>query len=170
VKISPLYDASITDEKGEFVFKEMPPDSYKLSATPNPQAAEKDGERVMTTYYPSVVDSGQAVPIQVHGVDLFGCDIRLQTASARKVRGVVIDIDGKPAPHATVSVSRPALGIVTIVTMDRGLVINWPESTGAAESVETKEDGTFVFPSVLEGNWRFGRSCGQTGAVAEWPR
>ena len=156
VKLGSAYGEN-TDEKGEFVFKNLPPATFTLSATPKLQPAAKEEQRVVTTYYPSAVDSAQAVPIKIEGVDLFGYDIRLETAAARIIRGVVIDVDGKPAPHATVSVSKPAPGpvpgIATMITMARGNIINWPQSIAAAESVETKEDGTFVFPPLPEGDW-----------------
>ncbi len=148
----------VTDEKGEFVFQDVRSfDSFPLSATPKPQPDTKDDAkdetRIVTTYYPSVVDSDQAVPIHVDGVDLFGYDIRLQTAPARKIRGVVIDADGKPAPHARVTISKRGPGMVTMV---RGplSVVRFGQYVEAAEPVETKEDGTFAFPPVLEGDWR----------------
>jgi hypothetical protein len=152
VKLGFAYGES-TDEKGEFVFKDLPPEVFTLSATPKPQPDAKDEDRIVTTYYPSAVDSAQAVPIKVQGVDLFGYDIGLETAPARTIRGVVIDVDGKPAAHATVSVTKPSSGIVTLIAMERGAIFGWPQSIAAAESVETK-DGTFEFPPVVEGDWK----------------
>jgi hypothetical protein len=145
---------SVTDEKGEFVFEDVPSfDSLTLSATPKPQADAKNETRIVTTYYPSVVDSDQAVRIHVDGVDLFGYDIRLRTAPARGIRGVVIDVDGKPAPHARVTISKRESGMVTMVRGPFSMV-RFGQYVAAAEPVETKEDGTFAFPPVLEGDWR----------------
>jgi hypothetical protein len=145
---------SVTDEKGEFVFEDVPSfDSFTLSATPKPQADAKDEARIVTTYYPSVVDSDQAMRIHVDGVDLFGYDIRLRTAPARAIRGVVIDVDGKPAPHARVTISKRGSGMVTMVRGPFNL-LRLGQYVAAAEPVETKEDGTFAFPPVLEGDWR----------------
>ncbi len=150
VKASSRIDMSITDENGEFVIKEVPPlIRFTLSATPKPQTdgGAKDEERIVTTYYPSVIDSSQAARIQVQGVDLFGYDIRLQTAPARRIRGVVLDVDGKPAARARVTVSKPALGMITRVIAGRGTVTGDPQSA-TAESAETNEDGAFAFPPV----------------------
>jgi hypothetical protein len=145
---------AVTDENGEYVLAELPPGrAFTLSATPKPQPDAKDGERLVTTYYPSVVDSDQAVPIVAEG-DLAGYDIRLRTAVARTIRGVVIDVDGKPAAHAKVSIIKPTQGIMMRA---RGPGYNFSDqarAVSAAEPVETKEDGTFAFPPVLEGDWR----------------
>jgi hypothetical protein len=144
----------VTDENGEFVFQDVSSfGSFPLSATPKPQADAKDETRIVTTYYPSVVDSDQAVPIHVDGVDLFGYDIRLRTAPARRVRGAVIDVDGKPAPHAQVTISKRESGMVTIVRGPFNM-FHFGQNVAAAEPVETKEDGTFAFPPVIEGDWR----------------
>jgi hypothetical protein len=155
VKFGPA-GQKVTDENGEFVFQDVSSfDSFTLSATPKPQADAKDETRIVTTYYPSVVDSDRAVPIHVDGVDLFGYDIRLRTAPARGIRGVVIDADGKPAPHARVTISKRASGMVTMVRGPFSLV-RFGQYVEAAEPVETKEDGAFEFPPVLEGDWRVG--------------
>jgi hypothetical protein len=147
------FDGQVTDEKGEFAFKEVTPGSYILSATPKPRASAKDGEKIVTTLYPSAVAEGQAVPIKVEGADLSGYDIRLQTASAHSVRGVVINTDGKPAPHAKVSVFKPASERMTTVHGSWS-VMDVPRLVEAAEPVETGEDGGFAFPQVVDGDWR----------------
>lgn len=146
----------VTDENGEFVFENLAPLSYTISATPpaGRGPAPQDGTRVVTTYYPSVVDSSQAVRIQVQGVDLFGYDIRLRTALARTVRGRVIDVDGKPAPHASVTIFKLTQGSIISVRGVIGAASGFPEAVPAASPVETKEDGTFEFPPVLEGEWK----------------
>lgn len=150
----------ITGENGEYAFEDVPPLPglhFALSAAPKAGPSKalgaEDGTRIVTTYYPSVVDSNQATEIEVQGVDLFGYDIQLRTAFARGIRGVVTDVDGKPAPHAMVTVSKPSLEIMTQVS---GPVVNFGSgavSVAAAQPVETKEDGTFVLPPMLEGEW-----------------
>jgi hypothetical protein len=149
-----------TDEDGEFEFENVPPGfSTILSATPKRQASDqagaqandKDEERAVTTYYPSVVDIDQATPIRHQGLDLIGYDIRLQTRLGRSIRGVVIGVDGKPARAAMVSVTKPVSGMVAMV---RGTGFAMPQESTGAEPGETKADGTFVFPPVLEGDWR----------------
>jgi Carboxypeptidase regulatory-like domain len=156
VNIPSVPGEKITDEKGEFVFEDLAPRPYTLSATPKSQPDAKEGERVVTTYYPSAVEITQAVQIPVRGVDLFGYDIRMRTALAREVRGVVLDVDGKPAPGARVSIYKLTPGMVTIVRGSPGLSGGYPQAVAAASPVETKEDGTFAFPPVLEGEWKVG--------------
>jgi beta-lactamase regulating signal transducer with metallopeptidase domain len=169
----PSVPVSVTDGKGEFVFEDVPSiGAFTLSATPNPQPDAKDAvneaqERIVTTYYPSVVDSTQAAPINVSGVDLSGYEIRLRTAPARGIRGVVIDVDGKPAPHTVVSVFKPAVGLVSGHGggSRNGAVVSGvsPPEVAAAEPVESGDDGTFAFPPVIEGNWRVRAVLGREG-------
>jgi hypothetical protein len=149
-------DMKETDEDGAFEFESVPPGFPTiLSATPkrpaSDQANAKDEERVVTTYYPSEVDIDQATLIKLQGLDLIGYDIRLQTALGHSIRGVVVGVDGKPARAAMVSVSKPVSGMITMV---RGAWYGIPQEGAGAEPGETKSDGTFVFPPVLEGDWR----------------
>jgi beta-lactamase regulating signal transducer with metallopeptidase domain len=164
----PSVPVSVTDEKGEFVFEDVPPiGAFTLSATPKPQPDAKDEESIVTTYYPSVVDSTQAAPIKVQGVDLSGYEIRLQTAPARRIRGVVIDVGGKPAPHAEVSVFKLAPEMVSgrAGGIRNGVMFSVlsPKEVAAAEPVETDDDGAFAFPPVIEGDWRIRAVLGREG-------
>jgi 5-hydroxyisourate hydrolase-like protein (transthyretin family) len=97
-KVSP----KVTNQDGAFVFENVHPGIYTLLAQVKPRAEGKDGERTVTTYYPSVVYPEQASSIQVQGVDLFGYEIRLRTAPARTIRGIVLDPEGKPASQVSV--------------------------------------------------------------------
>jgi Carboxypeptidase regulatory-like domain len=140
----------VTSENGEFVFEAVPPQCcLTLSATPKPQPAAKNGRRVVTTYYPSVVDSDQATKVAVMGVDL-SYDLRLQTAPARAIRGVVIGADGKPAAGASLTITRTEPRMVSFV---RGEPSWLPKQVAGAVPVVTQQDGAFAFPAVLEGEW-----------------
>ncbi len=144
--------AAVTDKNGAFEIQKLQPGSYTLSAKAKPQAADDaDSETIVTTYYPDVVDRERAVSIKVDAVDLLGYDIRLQTAPARRVRGVVIGLDGKPARGVGVSLFIPAAsGPITIV-QGPGQA---NQRTAAVEHVNTNEDdGSFEFPAVIEGRW-----------------
>ena len=97
-----------TDAEGAFAFENLWPGSYTLLARPivmNPakNAPGKDEIRTepVPTYYPSVQDRSLTEPITVRaGADLNGYEIRLQSAEVHRVRGVVLNPDGKPAAKA----------------------------------------------------------------------
>ncbi len=139
----------VTNENGEFVFKSVAPSCcLTLAAMPKPQPPGKDSIRIVTTYYPSVVDSAQAAKIAVGTADLT-FDIRRQTARARAIRGVVIGMDGKPAPNSRIIITKNESGPAAFI---RGLPRHLPSKVEAAAPVTT-ENGAFVFPSVPEGEW-----------------
>jgi hypothetical protein len=155
-------DVSITNEDGEYSFTGLPPnDSLILSASPKTQDPKAE-EKIVTTYYPSAVDRDLAQGIRSQGLDLFGYDIKLRTAPAHSVRGVVVDDAGKPVPKAIVSIVKPASGIVAAF---RGDFPSPPLEVPVAEPSETRDDGTFTFPSVLRGNWTL-RAVGGSPAHA----
>jgi hypothetical protein len=149
-------DPTTTDAQGTFVVQKRAPGSYQLWAKVKPQADGKDGERMVTTYYPSAIYAEQAVKIEVQGVDLSGYEIRLRTAPARTVRGVLLDADGKPRPHASVELSKAAAapGLIPMIrgafSLGRLLATS---STAIWDHSDTGTDGAFEFAAVLEGDW-----------------
>jgi len=156
-------DVSITDEDGQFSFEKLPPaEPLVISVSPKAQADTKTEERIVTTYYPSVIDRDQAEVINSEGVDLFGYNIRLRTAPAHRVRGVVVDKDGKPVPKAIVSIVKPSTEMPSMI---RGIYSSKSTDVPVAEPAETKEDGTFTFSSVREGDWMLRAVGGQQAHV-----
>lgn len=149
VKVTGAPD-TITDKDGLFIFEVVRPGSQQLWATPEPQAEAKNEERVVTTYYPSVVEKDQAQAIKVEDVDLFGYDIRLRTARARRIRGVVIGPDGSPEENSTVVISKRATQAPII--MLQGALFP-PQDPSQAEHLVANDDGSFEFPEVAEGDW-----------------
>ncbi len=143
-----------TDEQGAFAFQELGPGTYPLAAKVKPQADGKDGERLVTTYYPSTIYPEQAVQIQVQGVDLSGYELRLRTAPARNVRGVLLDADGKPMPHVPVRLGKTATpGLIPMVG-EAFSPLGVPAMAFTAwDRCETGADGAFEFAAVLEGDW-----------------
>src|SRR5262249_35578634 len=128
------------DQQGNFSFL-APPGNYILSARPpsklRPPAARKD-ERLgwVDTYYPDVVDRRAAVKIVVRaGSELWGMDIRLRAAPVSRVRGVVLDTKGDPAPRVPVK----ATPLDEILPTDIRTV--------------SAEDGVFEFPALSNGEW-----------------
>ncbi len=150
---SGLGPTAITDDQGAFAFQKLNPSTYQLLAKVKPQADGKDGERLVSTYFPSAIYAEQAVKIEVQGVDLSGYEIRLRTAPARTVRGVVLDADGKPRPHASVELSKAATP--ELIPMIRGAFspLRAQAASTASDHVDTDAEGAFEFPAVLEGDW-----------------
>ena len=143
-----------TGDHGKFEVQLMP-GTYGLSvvAPPDlkPPEPEKDGP-VMAwkrTYYPGVTLADGASKIVVLPGEISDVELKLLAVPAHAVRGVLVYPDGTPAPKVPI-----ALG-------------EGPRSA----SVESKPDGTFEFPAVTEGEWRFLAET-QRGSVklraAEW--
>lgn len=133
-----------TNEEGAFLIEALPPGLWTLSATPV-EAELKHEERVVTTYYPSVVEPSQAQSIQMDDAPLSGYDIRLRTARVRTIRGVVVDAEGNPEQNATVvlfkraSAAEAALLGLRLPPVERNLLAG--------------DDGSFEFHEVAEGDW-----------------
>ena len=156
-----------TDQAGRFRFSTVRPGQYLLNAQPiksglqgrisfagaskkeekKPEEEKKvfpappsvKGERWMwvNTFYPGVMERSQAGRIVIHpGWNLDGYDIRMQAAPVFHVRGIVLGEDAKPAPGVTVGIS----------VADR-----WEHDSDGTKS---KEDGTFDFESVHQGDWQ----------------
>ena len=101
----------VTDENGEFVFKDLAPGSYTVAAKPAAKIRIQDGVRLgmVAMYYPSATEPAQATRIPVRtGQDVSGIEIRLKSVPVHRVAGVVLNEAGKPAAHATVKLMGPA--------------------------------------------------------------
>jgi len=154
---------------GSFVFENLAPGDYMLLARPTTtgrateHSSEKDDIRteVVPTYYPSAVDRSLAQSIVVHpGAELDGYEIRLQSAEVHRVRGIVLDPDGKPAAKAKVELHAklPAYTGLTINgSAGKGLTFSFSKGPAGGQADEqpftTAEDGVFEFPSVRMGEW-----------------
>jgi hypothetical protein len=129
-----------TDKNGNFAFQ-VAPGRYTLLAKPPsslkpPETGENEHVGWVPTYYPGVLDARAAVRIVLNaGAELFGNDIKLKATSMRRVRGMVRDLQGDPAPR---------VGVRTARTDDT-----------LSDDIETVsgEDGTFEFPCLYEGEW-----------------
>jgi len=142
-----LLDGSLTgqtatsDDQGNFLFRANP-GSYILSARspmamPPPAAAEDERLGWAPTYYPSVLDRHAAVKISVHaGSDVWGQDITLRITRLFRVRGIILDDRENPAAKVVVQAART------------------DETLADDIRVVSKEDGSFEFRSLPEGEWR----------------
>lgn len=130
---------AVTDADGAFVLEGLSPGAYVLSVPLKIPSDAAEGERMVTTFYPASTDRERAQTIEVRGTDLSGYGIQMQTAAVRKIRGVVIDVNGEPIAQATVVLTRPGAG------------------SRAAEDVEqvlSDEDGKFEFAPAMAGTYR----------------
>ena len=130
---------AVTDADGAFVLEGLSFGEYVLSVPLKipPDAAE--GERMVTTFYPASTDRERTQTIEVRGTDLSGYEIQMQTAVVRKIRGVVIDVNGEPIAQATVGLIRPG---------GRG------QEAEDVEQVLSDDAGKFEFAPAIGGEYR----------------
>ena len=154
-----------TSADGSFAFENLAPGSYTLLARPKVEAhvTGKDEIRteVVPTFFPSALDRSQAESITVRaGADFNGYEIRLQSAEVQRVRGIVLNPDGKPAAKAQVRLQAKVsddtgltingfAGNQRVYSLRKGTVAGQPDE----QPVVTGEDGVFEFPSVRSGDW-----------------
>ena len=169
VNLNPnLLGGEVTDSEGRFAMEAVRPGSYTLSARPpgnaKPiQAADGSKTAMITTYYPSVADKTLAQPIVFRGEgDLDRYEIQMQTAPVHRVRGIVLDEDGKPASNAELALMRASDATSDVL----GLSIRPGGSTTFAVGVNrapcctpeatvfSGQDGRFEFPAAPSGDWR----------------
>lgn len=158
------FNTVTTGADGQFVLHDQRPGSYTLLARPKTtETATREQQRteVVPTFYASAVDRAQAAPVVVRGGDdLSGFEIRLQTSVVYRVRGVVLQQNGKPLARADVrllSLSRQQ-GLGGQMTFGGGSVgyyVGSPRSETETEeaSVTSNDEGAFEFPSVRPGEW-----------------
>ena len=168
VEIDPRRNVK-TNADGSFAFENLTPGDYMLLARPiragraAEHSSEKDDIRteVVPTYYPSALDRSLAESITVRaGAELEGYEIRLQSAEVHRVRGIVLDPDGKPATKARVELHAKVSTYASLtINGSAGKGLNFSFSKGPAggqadeQPFTTAEDGVFEFPSVRMGEW-----------------
>ena len=165
--VSQHYSWRATDREGRFALHDIRPGSYTLIARPpqNPTLAEENdgiGNTMVTTYYPSVADQSLVEQIVIPGPG-GGRDyeIRMQTAPVHRVRGIVLDEQGRPSPEAQLTLLPAHEGTPAPagLGMRGGLSLfalgMRREPGGVPEAiVAAGKDGRFEFPAVRSGDWR----------------
>ena len=151
-----------TDAEGSFAFENLQPGKYTLMARPKAieRADKGEGSRteIVPTYYPSAVEPTQAESIVARaGAELNGYEIRLQSVPVYRVRGIVLNPDGKPAAKAVVELQTKA-GNVDQFLIPGNIRQSFSIRTGEiglqdTEPFITGPDGVFEFPSVHAGEW-----------------
>jgi hypothetical protein len=131
-----------TNAEGRFdVHQFLLPGAYTLSVVPplgiKPPDPEPDNDRVLNwtrTYYPGVALPEAASKIVLQPGETLDIKLELLTVPAHAVRGVLLNSDGTPAPKVQITLAEGP---------------NLPQVSRA----ESKTDGTFEFPAVVEGEW-----------------
>ena len=161
-----MAEVAETDAEGRFALHDLRPGSYTLIARP-PKSAQagpaKDGTATVTTYYPSVADQSLVQPIVVRGQGNFGggYEIRMQTALVHRVRGIVLDEEGKPSPGAELTLLQNPEGTPGSMGLGARPGVSFfalgmrREPSGVSEvTTIAGKDGHFEFPAVRSGDWR----------------
>ncbi len=144
----------VTDKDGAFHPPDLQPGYYYLQARPNrgmnmPKNIKingtfpkQDEKRILApTYYPGVTDLSQAAQIHATGGDLSGFDIRLRSVPVFRIRGVIFDETGKPAPKVALNIRAAGFRMAESLTNPDAEIVS-----GAA--------GAFEFADVAPGAWR----------------
>jgi hypothetical protein len=154
-----------TGDDGSFIFENLPPRPYTLSARPKVRqtVSAADGRRseLVRTYYPSATESGEAGIIALaSGEKLDGFEIKLRSTYVYRLRGRVVDGTGKPVEKAPVELHARTPGggmggVFGRAGRQTFSIRNGPPAAASAPEarVESGEDGTFEFPSVRAGDW-----------------
>jgi hypothetical protein len=196
VAIGHLDGDTVTDANGEFVFQDLAPGSYTVVAKPEAKIRMQDGVRVGTVamYYPSTTELSQAARIPVrNGDNVSGIEIRLKSVPVHRVAGVVLEPGGKPMAHATVKLMGQAGSVRQTLSLAPSMSIGadgigrmsfplgkamsgvvGPGAEPEVARVESRDDGTFEFAAVEEGDWRLSADFGEyedvpLGGVASAP-
>lgn len=166
-----------TAADGTFAIGGLRAGTYSLVAMPEPSepVTSDGGRRTVTvpTFYPFVTEAAQAGKIEVAaGAHLTGFEIRLQTAPVYRVRGVVLDPEGRPAAGAMVLHEEgtgpyASFGPDSFTVGDRSINV----LAVAREPVRADEQGVFELPAVQPGLWRLqARLDGEYDVVAHRDR
>jgi hypothetical protein len=140
-----------TDAKGAFSRTEqLPAGALTITAWPPTSLKPpepRDGQELgwTQTYYPNVthLDLAARIPLTA-GSEPSGLDIKLVAAPVHHLRGVIFDPQGRPAAKASLILVRDALSNEFV-------------------RQETKSDGTFDVPALVDGGWRVSARLQQDG-------
>ncbi|HEX4275882.1 MAG TPA: carboxypeptidase-like regulatory domain-containing protein, partial [Bryobacteraceae bacterium] len=152
--------AASTGADGDWAFDKLLPGSWTILAKPKPAMREdKDGARAgyVFTYFPAAAERKQAAPVIVRaGAEVSGLEIRLRSVALYRVRGVVLNEDGRPAPDVTVTIHSKEPATEGAGTTMMGAARAWYPGVGMGPeiaSTQTDAEGRFEFSSVGEGDW-----------------
>jgi hypothetical protein len=132
-------------ERGEFVSHLVPPGTYLLSVIPPgslkpPTLPVRNGGNVLQwskTFYPGVTSRDSAAELLLAPGEVRDIEIKLQTVAAHAVRGVLVNSNDMPAPGIPITLSQDV-----------------------SSTLKSREDGSFEFPLVKDGEWRLTAAVG----------
>jgi len=127
--------ATVTDSEGRFVFDNLRPGVWLLSAVPSRLPPPEDGMIWTNTWFPDITDRTHATPIRVRGGELAGLDIHLRPVQPHKVTGMVVGERGDPAPGVPLTLRQAG----------------WSRDPGL--EIQSGTEGQFEFRDVPPGNW-----------------
>jgi len=164
-----------TNDLGEFRVSGLPPGEYILAATPQgafgspfggpgtPPLARPSGPRTTatTTFYPGTTDQAAAQPIAVAaGAEVGNVTFAMQSATAYRVSGIVVDENGNPVAGA----------MVMLMGDPRSGMFFGPAGNG-----NSQDDGRFVIDGVTAGRYHVNASVpmrvqggASGGAIMTW--
>jgi hypothetical protein len=165
-------EVAVTREDGSFELINLAPGSYMLAASPpeNKPVEALDGTRtkIAAAYYPSGSDPSEAVTVSVRGGDILsGYEFNLQRTPISRVRGLVLDENGRPAPHVRVSLVRNAAGELRsepLIFWGPGPAfrVDSPRLNQEEAHGMTDDAGKFEFPAARSGEWTLIAEFGST--------
>jgi hypothetical protein len=168
------HEPAESDAEGLFELDDLHPGSYTLRAAPKVLTAALPGQaeapappentqrtETIPTYYPSTANPAEAEQIQIRpGADLAGYEVHLRTSPVYHVRGVVFDETGKPVPKANVRLLGPGdnsllagRSIFRSPAASVQYLLNIRGVQNQEATQQSRDDGTFEFPSVRPGDW-----------------
>jgi hypothetical protein len=151
-----LIDGKETDDRGAYRVFRLPPGEYLVVALQGHGAAAGTTApppatpMTVTTFYPSAVDVGTAVPVSVKGGDdLAGLDITVRSELTRSVSGRVTSMLPRGSEVGAINGAvRQPLAVVTLLPRD-GLMV--PDLV--SPNITAAADGTFVVRGLLPGSY-----------------
>lgn len=135
----PMERAATIGDRGSFTIGGLFPGVYRIRAEPPERAAvsDKDGRRLVPTWYPAATDPRHSIPVQINGDDLAGVDLILARSTMPVVSGVVVRADGSPTAGIQVSL---------VARVENYAISSSPVTTGVK--------GDFTFRSVERGAYQ----------------
>ena len=143
-----LQESAATTDGGRFLIGRLSPGVYRIRAEPAERSSrpDRDGRRLLPTWYPAASDPRFAVPVPINGDDLAGVDLLLARSRFPSISGHAVRADGSPASGLQ----------IRLVAGDARSMSSMATAAGVK--------GEFRFESVAPGSYEL--AAGDLGAMA----